>query len=108
MVKRLNFDFGQVAYHSKGNLTLAKHDTIGKGSSSGAEWCKFQLHCIFHFGVNRPQIMSSISAKTHDYYSARFSAKTKILILVKNDTKRALQGEQNSAYFNFIASSTLE
>ena len=95
MVKSLNFDFGQVAYYSKGNLTLAKHDTIGKGSSSGAEWGKFQLHCIFQFGVNRPQTMSSISTKHITIIVHGFRPKTEKLTLrehnnhLKGNVKRS-------------------
>ena len=32
-------------------LIFPKKDTIGKGTSRGAEWCKFQLHNTFQWGV---------------------------------------------------------
>ena len=68
------------------NFDFGKKNTIGKGISRGAEWRKFQLHSTFHFGVNGPQRMTSISAKT-PYYSPWFSGQNlKILTLAKKDS----------------------
>ena len=50
---------------------LANNDTIGKGISRGAEWCKFQLRSTFHAVRSYGSVKNLI--KTPDY-SARFSA----------------------------------
>ena len=53
-VKNLKIDFGK------------KNATMQKSISRDEEWCKFQLHSTFDFGVKGLQRMTSISVKTPD------------------------------------------
>ena len=67
-------------------LTSAKKDTIGKGTSRGAEWRKFQLHSTFHCGVMSADC-SSLSLQRAPPASGTETA-------VSSDTSGGEEGEE--------------